>query len=252
MDVFVIPLAKDRYELYCEPAIETEPGEEEAASLLPGREDEAAGPQRGRGSIAARWSRWRHRLSWTQVRRRFSRMLRAVEQRQKPAERAAADTGWMGRLQDRMVAWVAERVAEQRLLWNLRGKTEAVAVYPPDMTFEQVRTLVHRQLQHDFARHRVWFIIDAVLMVLSWPLTFVPGPNVLLFYFMLRVGGHWFSMRGARQGMHHVTWTGRPCPSLTELRDLAGLEPAAREQRVHDIAARLRLPHFSAFFARVA
>jgi hypothetical protein len=30
------------------------------------------------------------------------------------------------------------------------------------------------------------------------------------------------------------------------------LEPPVREARIHDVAARLRLPHLSTFFARVA
>jgi hypothetical protein len=38
---------------------------------------------------------------------------------------------------------------------------------------------------------------------------------------------------------------------LGELRDLATLEAAARDARLHDIAVRLRLPHLSTFFDRV-
>jgi hypothetical protein len=80
----------------------------------------------------------------------------------------------------------------------------------------------------------------------------VPGPNVVAYYFAFRVVGHWLSMRGATQGLHCVQWTGRPCPPLTELRDVALLEAHARDERVHDVARRLRLPHLSAFFERVA
>jgi hypothetical protein len=242
MDVFVIPVSSDRYELYCEPAVVADAG---------------VHPDPDVDAQASRLARWRRRLSPTLLlarwRRRLSRMLIAVEHRQaQPAGDRDGSAGWMSRIQDRMMQWVAERMAEQRLLWNLRGQTAVVAVHPQDMTFEQVRTLVDRALQRDYERHRLWLIIDTVLMILSWPLVFVPGPNLLLYFFMLRVGGHWFSMLGARQGLRHVTWTGRPCPPLSELRDVAGLDPAARERRVHEIAARLRLQHFSAFFARVA
>ena len=81
---------------------------------------------------------------------------------------------------------------------------------------------------------------------------FLPGPNIVAYYFAFRVMGHWLSMRGASQGLHGIAWTGRPCEPLTELREVASLHGAAREQRVHEIAARLRLQHLSTFFERVA
>ena len=81
----------------------------------------------------------------------------------------------------------------------------------------------------------------------------VPGvANIPALYFAFRVVGHWLSMRGARQGLDRVAWTGRPCPPLSDLRGAADLEPADREQRVLDVAARLRLKHLSTFFERVA
>jgi hypothetical protein len=120
------------------------------------------------------------------------------------------------------------------------------------MPFEQVLTLVRRKLQKDYDRHRLWLVIDTLLLIASGVLALVPGPNVLAYYFIFRVVGHWLSMRGARQGLDHVTFSSRPCPPLTELRDLVDLEPAAREQRVHDIAGRLRLQHLTTFFERLA
>ena len=59
-------------------------------------------------------------------------------------------------------------------------------------------------------------------------------------------------MRGARQGLDRVQFSSRPCPPLTELRDLADLEPAQREQRIHDIAGRLRLANLATFYERIA
>ena len=241
MDVFVIPLARDRYELYCEPATDGIPASPEAS---------------GR-TITASWTAWMSRDAWRRLfdkwRAGFANALRSAEQRQhRTPEDEQEPAGWLARMQERMLAWVAERVAEQRLLWNLRNETAAVAVHPQDMTFEQVMTLITRKLQRDYERHRLWLIIDTVGMVLSWPLVVIPGPNVLLYYFIIRVGGHWFSMRGAQQGLRNVSWSGRPCPPLSELRDAATLDPAARERRVHDVAARLRLQHLSRFFERVA
>ena len=43
------------------------------------------------------------------------------------------------------MAWVVERIAEQRLLWNLRGQTTATVAHPSDMTFDQVWTMAEQR-----------------------------------------------------------------------------------------------------------
>ncbi len=223
MDVYVIPIGRDRYELYCEPS----PEAESDADAVP-----TTGPL----------GRLRHR---------FSAMLRAAEERQH-RHSPNADSGAYLRLQDRVLGWIAARIAEQRLLWNLRRRTTAVVVHPQDMTFDEVMAVVRPTLQRDYERHRVWLVVDLLGLILSGPIALIPGPNVLAYYFAFRVVGHWLSMRGAVQGLRRVSWSGRPCPPLTELRDVFTLESPARAARVHDIAARLRLPHLSTFFERVA
>jgi hypothetical protein len=224
MDVFVVPVGPEKYELYCE----TSPEGEVAPEAHPG------------GLLG-------------KLRHRFSSMLKAAEERQhRHASEPEEPRGWAGRLQERTLAWVAERIAEQRLLWNLRKQTTAVAVYPQDMTFEQVMVLIRRMLQRDYERHRVWLVVDTIGLIASGLLMLVPGPNLLAYYFAFRVVGHWLSMRGATQGLGQVTWTGRPCPPLSELREVAHLEPGVRDARIHDVAARLRLQHLSTFFERVA
>ena len=223
MDVFVIPIGHDRYELYCEASIEA-PRPDAAATGIIGR-----------------------------IRHRFAVVLHQAEERQRSgAPPSPASSTWLTRFQEYVMAWVAERVAEQRLLWNLRRESAVVAAHPEDLTFEQTLTLIRRTLQRDYERHRVWLVIDTILLVASTPLMFLPGPNIAAYYFAFRVVGHWLSMRGASQGLRGITWTGRPCEPLTELREVASLDGAAREQRVHDIAARLRLQHLSTFFERVA
>jgi hypothetical protein len=224
MEVYVIPIGRDRYELYCEvtpdPEALAEPG---ATAGLFGR-----------------------------LRDRFAAMLRAAEEKQlRRADPIAEPQSGLGRFQDRILGWVVQRIAEQRLLWNLRRQAAVTAVHPQDMTFDRVHTLVRRTLQRDYERHRLWLVVDTLGLVVSGPLTVVPGPNVLAYYFAFRVVGHWLSMRGASQGLERVVWSGRPCEVLSELRELSTLEAAAREARLRDIAARLSLPHLSTFFDRV-
>jgi len=242
MEVFVIPVARDRYELYCETAAD----EDEVAETV-------APPESATG-----WRRWkpgavmaRLRVRFIAARATFSQMLKAAEQR-RHQEHAEEPQGWVAKTQERMLAWIVERIAEQRLLWNLRRETAAVLVHPQDMPFEQVLTLVRRKLQRDYERHRLWLVLDTLLLIASGVLALVPGPNILAYYFIFRVVGHWLSMRGARQGLDRVAFTSRPCPPLTELRDLADLEPSQREQRIHDIAGRLRLANLATFYERIA
>jgi hypothetical protein len=229
MDVYVIPVGVERYELYCEqPADAEEPAEPQATGI-------------------AGW-----------LRHKFQSMVRAAQDRQRSGEVAHSQKGWFGRVNDHATAWVVERMAEQRLLWNLRNQTAAVAAYPQDMTFEQVQAVIRRSLEHDYDRHRRWLVVDGLAFVVTFvalgPLfLLIPGiANLPALYFGFRAIGHFFSMRGAAQGLHRVTWTGRPCPPLTELREVVVLEAPARSQRVRDVAARLRLQNLATFFERVA
>jgi hypothetical protein len=235
MDVFVIPVGRDRYELYCEPSHDAE------------AEEPAAPP-------AGLVDKLKHRATT---------LLRAAEKRQQERDKlgvaAEPPTGpFYRRIQDHVLEWASRRIAEQRLLWNLRGQKTAVAVHPHDMPFDQVETLIRRTLERDYERHRRWFIIDGIAFlatfILLGPLFFlIPGvANIPAIYFGFRALGHYLSMGGATHGLREIRWTGKPCPPLDELRDLVMLEPDVRDARVHDIAARLRLQHLSTFFERVA
>jgi hypothetical protein len=222
LDVYVIPFLPDRYGLFCE-----RQSDEEAQA-------EAPDPQSG----------W-----WGRLTERFGVMLRAAEDREANPDQAAEDaqSGWLARLQGYLLSWVAERVAEQRLLWRLRGKAVVVASHPDDISFDDILPIARAILQKDYDRHLRWLIVDAVLLVISGILALVPGPNVLAYYFAFRVVGHWLSMRGASHGLHRARWEGRACPVLTRLRGAAALPPAARAARIQEVASELgldRLPRF--------
>ncbi len=223
MDVYVVPIGPDRYELYCEVAHDEELTTESAPAGVFGR-----------------------------LKHMFRVLLRAAEERRHGHGAETAERTWFGRLQVRIMAWVAERIAEQRLLWNLRGQSEVLAMHPDDMTFDQAQRLIHRMLQRDYDRHQVWLVVDTLLFIGSGIFFFVPGPNLVAYYFGFRVVGHWLSMRGASQGLHRVAWSGRACPPLTDLRRIATMPPGEREDHVHAVAARLHLQRFSTFFERVA
>jgi len=223
MDVFVIPVGRDRHELYSETVVD-EAGEDIPEAGFLGR-----------------------------LRRGFSRTLRAAEVRSRRRVRVGARrVGWGGRLRDWGLNWVAKTIAEQRLLWTLRRQTTAVVVYPADRTFEKVLDFIQTTLGRDFARHRAWLVVHGVGLTLSAIFTIIPGPNMIAYYFAFMVLGHWLSMRGAVHGRRRVTWEGRASTSLAELREIMALGPEVRRARLDEIGSYHRLKHLTAFFERVA
>jgi hypothetical protein len=112
--------------------------------------------------------------------------------------------------------------------------------------------LMRQQLARDFEKHRFWLAIDSVLMVGSGLLILIPGPNVIGYYFAFRVVGHFFSVRGARNGLSKVAWATVPSGPLTDLRHALSLDAAGRLREAEGVATRLRLDHLATFFQRTA
>jgi len=226
LNVFLVPVASDRYELYCE----------EPDDLAPAEGD----PVAERGVIRRMLHRFRLLLA------------EAEHERRQPPDPAAPRRSLARRVKARVMRWVAESIAEQRLLWQLRRRAEATLVHPDDLSAAQAQQLLRRSLQRDWERHRFWLIIDALGGVGSVLLILLPGPNLIGYYFLFRVVGHYLSLRGARKGLVAVTWTNTPTPALTVLRGVVGVPPESRESVVREVATTLHLEHFSSFFQRTA
>ncbi len=222
MDVFLVPAGRDRYELYTE-AVDEEP-------------DEASVPPRG---------------VFGRLKYRFTQMLAEAERERRRESAAHMGGGWLPRVRRRFMRWVAESIAEQRLLWNLRRADTASFLFPDDMPEPAAVEVRRRHLATDFDRHRFWLAINSLLMVGSAALIVIPGPNVLGYYFAFRVVGHFFSVRGAKRGLSAVAWANAPSPPLTELRRAIDLDPVARLEKVERIASSLRLDHLPSFFQRI-
>jgi Mitochondrial K+-H+ exchange-related len=222
MDVYLVPVGVARYELYCEIPDEPAP--------------EAAEPQ---GYFRKLIHRFRETIAEAERERRHGAPER-------PAH------GWMARVRARMMRWVAESIAEQRLLWHLRGQHTGCLFYPDDLQEHEAVSVFRQQLGRDFDKHRFWLVIDSIGFVGSGLLVLLPGPNVLAYYFAFRLVGHYLSLRGAKRGLSGVAWHNEASAPLTELRRLLALDPDLRESRVHAVAASLRLEHFASFFERSA
>jgi hypothetical protein len=231
MDVFLIPSAdEDQYELYYEA-----PDGAEGS-------DDADGASSG-GII--------HR-----VKARFSEMLREAEEwrlrRHEEEEQAHERAGLMTRMRRRVMGFVVERIAEQRLLWHLRTADCVCAQIPSDLTQAQGEAIIRRILKNDLDHHFKWLWIDLLLLILVSPLVFVPGPNVPGFYFTFQVVGHFLSYRGAKHGLGGASWTIKQNAALTELRPLLIPTEPHRIRRLQEVAARLRLQHLATYFEQVA
>ena len=223
MEVFLVPVATDRYELYCE---------------VPDEPDEPASEPSG-GFLR----RMVHR---------FRAMIADAERERRHGRPEGAPQGWASRVKARTMRWVAESIAEQRLLWHLRRQDAATFYYPDDMDEATAVSVRRAQLKRDFEKHRFWLAIDSVGFVASGALMLIPGPNVLAYYFAFRMVGHFLSLRGARQGLQNMTWVNQPSAPLSELRRALQLGAEVRERRVCDVAHQLRLEHLASFFKRAA
>lgn len=223
MDVFLVPVTRDRYVPYCEVPESPEP-------------DGQAAPRTGmfHGLIA-----------------KFQHVLATIERR---ANEKTADTPTTrgGRLKERAYHWLARWMAAQRLLWRLRKTEHATLVFPDDLEAARAHVLLAAHLDRESRRHVWWALLYGVLTLASIPLAVVPGPNVLGYLFVFLLVGHFFSYRGARLGRTRVTWLDRSSGTLVELRRLPSIAPGERERFIHEISERLGLAHLVAFFERVA
>ena len=221
----MVPVAADRFELYCE---------------HDANGDDVIGDMPPKGRFASMIAN-------------FKETLARVEQERLSGEtRVNEPRTWTERMKDRSMCWIAEKIAEQRLLWRLRNETQLALHFPDDVTEEAAIADARRELQREADRHMKWVIIDGLLFVASGALFLVPGPNLVAYYFGFRLVGHYLSRRGAKHGLNDVQWTACPTPQLSRLRRVLALEPHEREQEVHEVASALHLPQLAKFFERTS
>jgi Mitochondrial K+-H+ exchange-related len=224
MDVFLIPVGQDRYELYCE---------------IPEEDPSGEAPEHDRGFFRGLVQRFRDTLA-------------AIERERHQDTAPEPPRGITQRVKARLRRAIAETVAEQRLLWRLRRVTRATAVHPSDLDETQVMPVVKGNMKSDYDKHRWWVVINTLLFLAAGLLTIVPGPNVIAYYFAFRLVGHFLSMRGARQALDQIEWRTQSSAALARLRSLINADGNERRAEVEAIAAELQLEHLPRFFDRVA
>ena len=225
IDVFLVPLGRNRFEPYFEPV-----DGDAVVPLEPG---------------ASRWAR---------MRAGFARMVRDAEERRH--ERAIHDqgqpAGLLTRIQRRMMSWIAERVAEQRLLWKLRSADEATLHVPANLSAAEAEQRLREVLKRDETAHFRRLIVHTVGMLLAAPLALLPGPNFLGLFFLFTVVSHFLSYRGARRGLSPaLRWRFEPSEALGDLQAALTLDFTERHQRIHAIGEQLRLRRLPIFVERM-
>jgi hypothetical protein len=226
MQVFLIPIGANQYEPYYEPV-----------------DGDDAPAVEERGFIARQ-------------RRRLADMLREAEaerhRRHAPEPDAGAATGWGTRIRRKVMRWIVERAAEQRLLWHLRTADAATLHAPDDLASHEALSVLVGGLKRDADRHFRWFLVNLVLLIVSGLFFFIPGPNLIGYYFTFTTVGHLLAWRGASRGGAHVAWQVAPSDVLTSLRAALRLPPADKATRLQELADRLGLRHLVTFVERLA
>lgn len=222
MDVYLVPISADRFESYYEAPEEDEPVE----------------PVEGHGFFA-------------RMRVRFQAQLNEAERARHQVAPEEHKT-FLGRMQKRSLRWIAERIAEQRLLWHLRTATSATLHAAADMAPQAADAILRTALKRDAERHRRQLLLHSLGLIASAPVAFVPGPNVLGYLLTFTVIGHFLAWRGARRGLTEVRWQVAPNTALTDLRGAFALDTEARHRVIHDVAHRLHLPKLAKFVERMA
>ena len=231
VDVYLVPIGSAGYELFCESA--------EIADIDPGEGEDAS-----RGGRF--YARFRRMMAEVQEQRR-ARRLAAV-----PVD-PAAQQPLLIRLRNTVVGWVAEAIAEWRLLWHLRKQNALELVHPADLDGERALAETRRRLGRDAEHHlRRLFLSSCLAVLLGLLLFFVPGPNVLGYYCLFLAVGHLLAWRGARHGLANIQWRTRASETLGELRGILDLNPDERAGHVRDVAARLGLDYLAPFVERMA
>jgi hypothetical protein len=219
--VYLVPIGRDRFELYSESA--------DSSSDESGRH--AGFFARQMAALRRQWDR-------------LSESARHARQ--------DGSSGWMTRVRDLVVRKLAETIAEQRALWALRGETAATLVFPVSRSEAAARMILHASLARARRHHLTWLIVDGLIFVASGLIAIIPGPNLLAYYFAFRALGHGLSWRGAGHALGHVQWTLVSSEPLSALEALAHVATGRRRGQVDQIAARLGLARFAGFFDRVA
>ena len=121
MDVYLVPISRDSFECYYEAP-----------------DDEVPEPIEGQGLFG-------------RIKTRFQAQLREAEEARHQAAPEVPKT-LFGRLHKRSLRWIAERIAEQRLLWHLRSADAATLYIASDLETVAAENMMRVAMTRDDPR----------------------------------------------------------------------------------------------------
>ena len=221
MDVYLVPISRDSFECYYEAA-----------------EDEEPEPIEGQGFFG-------------RMKARFQTQLREAEEARHQVAPEVPKT-LFGKLHKRSLRWIAERIAEQRLLWHLRSADAATLFIATDLQTIAAEEMMRVAMTRDADRHLKLLIVHSLLLILAVPVALVPGPNFICYLFTFTVVGHFLSWRGARHGVAGVRWEVKCSDELATLRGALTMAEPARHRAIREVANRLHMPRMATWVERMA
>jgi hypothetical protein len=225
LEVYLIPVSATTYELYCETP-------DDGTSI-------------GSSGTSGLYVRFLEMVEQSQESCRPKKLVTMSQNPETPQS-------WLVRVRNWMISLVAEAVLDWRLLWRLRNRTTIMLLYPADLNDSSALEIVRSNLKSDVDRHRMWLIVDGILAGIFGPLLFfVPGPNLIAYYFVFRFVGHGLAWRGAKNGLDKVAWRLQQSSALVNLRRIMSLDPDKCMSNVRDIENELKLEHLSTFIERI-
>jgi hypothetical protein len=222
MDVYLVPVGRDRFECYYE-------APDDAATEE---------PVEGDGFFA-------------RLRAKFNQQLKEAEEARH--QKAIEDPQtFFGRMQKRSMRWIAERVAEQRLLWHLRRVEAATLHIAGDLHADEADRIMRASMKRDADHHRNRMLLHSLALIVSVPIAVVPGPNLLGYLFTFTVVGHYLAWRGAVNALHQIAWTIVPSDLLSAVRQAFSADATTRHRLIREAAIRLHMPRMARFVEQMA
>ncbi len=98
--------------------------------------------------------------------------------------------------------WLQRRMfPDEALLARLRSVDAIQVHHPADLTISEARALWSRYLASRQRRHWPWFVTNALVTPLTVVLMFLPGPNVVGYWFAYRSVHHLLILIGLRRAL---------------------------------------------------
>lgn len=176
---------------------------------------------------------------------------------------------WFMRHRYRVVAWVGrvlktahefyirleDRIDPgERVLKAMASSERFVVYYGPPQDSAEARSRFRSLLIRRRFRQVFWFIVDlaisAVAIVFTPILAPIPGPNIVLYFPLLRTLSHYRAIRGASLGLRSVEIEFKCLPDLVGLEENLRTPPFDR-QAVHATAEGLKIRGLEQFLERM-